>query len=394
MSRRAILQVARWEFRRYFKLKQQVIGLAVTLGVGFVTYALLRVADRDNAVQVAVIGADVLPIAEHAPEELTFSSHDASEEDALRAQVRDGERDALLIVHSRDSAEVFTDRRGQWVRGLESALASARQAVALRDSGIPQETLAALFAAPALDVRYATGEDAGPRRAERIALIITLAVMIMTIFTGLGYIFASITGEKQLRVTEQVISAIPAQAWIDGKILGLTAVSLTNVLNLALVGVVVLFALRAVGADVPLPTSIGDPVLVGTIVLFGLLGLFFWFAFLSAIAAMIDDPHTSSRGSFLFLPMMATSLAFFAFGNPDSGLVRTLALLPPTSPGAMPARMLLTEVSALEIVLSLLLLFVSVMLLRIAAGRVFRLAMLMYGKEPSWKEVRRWILES
>jgi hypothetical protein len=32
----------------------------------------------------------------------------------------------------------------------------------------------------------------------------------------------------------------------------------------------------------------------------------------------------------------------------------------------------------------------AVLLLRLAAGRVFRIAMLMYGKEPTWSEVRRW----
>jgi hypothetical protein len=42
-------------------------------------------------------------------------------------------------------------------------------------------------------------------------------------------------------------------------------------------------------------------------------------------------------------------------------------------------------------VLSIVLLAAGVFALRIAAGRVFRLAMLMYGKEPSWSEVRHWI---
>ena len=386
-------QIARWEFRRYFKLRQQLIGLAVTAAIGLVSFGLVRLADRDRAIEVAVIGADILPLTEHAPEDLTFTPHAAADAQALREAVLAGDREALLVVTGPDSAQLFTRRRGEWVGRLEGTLAAARQQVALRASGIAPETVAALFSPPALDVQYASGEQRGARRTERIALLITLGVMIMTIFTGMSYIFASITGEKQLRVTEQVISAIPAQAWIDGKILGLTAVSLANVLNLALVSAVLMVVLRAVGTNVPLPTSVGDPAIVGTIVLFGLLGLFFWFAFLAAIAAMIDDPHTSSRGSFLFVPMFASSLAFFALGNPDSGLVRTLALLPPTSPGAMPARMLLTEVPPLEVALSLALLFAAVALLRIAAGRVFRLAMLMYGKEPTWREVRRWLLE-
>jgi ABC-2 type transport system permease protein len=107
---------------------------------------------------------------------------------------------------------------------------------------------------------------------------------------------------------------------------------------------------------------------------------------------MIDDPHTSTRGSWLMLPVMASGIAFLALNNPDSGLIRTLALLPPTAPSVMPARMLLTDVPVAEILLAIALLIGAVLVLRIAAARVFRLAMLMYGKEPTWAEVRRWVM--
>ena len=114
---------------------------------------------------------------------------------------------------------------------------------------------------------------------------------------------------------------------------------------------------------------------------------------MSAIAATIDDPQHSARGSFLMLPVFATVLAYMVPGSPDSGLSRFLSLFPATSPAAMPARMLSSDVAVVEIALSLLLLAGSIVLLRTVAGRIFRMAMLMYGKEPSWAEMRRWILQ-
>jgi hypothetical protein len=36
----------------------------------------------------------------------------------------------------------------------------------------------------------------------------------------------------------------------------------------------------------------------------------------------------------------------------------------------------------------------AVWLMRRAAGKVFHLGMLMYGKEPTWAEVRRWMRET
>lgn len=51
---------------------------------------------------------------------------------------------------------------------------------------------------------------------------------------------------------------------------------------------------------------------------------------------------------------------------------------------------MLGDVGMVELALSLLLLIGATFLLRIAAGRIFRVAMLMYGKEPSLAELRTW----
>jgi ABC-2 type transport system permease protein len=60
----------------------------------------------------------------------------------------------------------------------------------------------------------------------------------------------------------------------------------------------------------------------------------------------------------------------------------------------MPARLLVAEVAFWEIGLALLLLLAASYGLRGIAGRVFALGVLMYGKEPSWGEVRRWLRET
>ena len=56
--------------------------------------------------------------------------------------------------------------------------------------------------------------------SSEILAFITIFIMAMGIFTSFGQLFASITGEKQQRVTEQLYSCISAQTWIDGKIFG------------------------------------------------------------------------------------------------------------------------------------------------------------------------------
>jgi ABC-2 type transport system permease protein len=169
-------------------------------------------------------------------------------------------------------------------------------------------------------------------------------------------------------------------------------VSIVGVLAqvVAFAAVYVLIGVFLDGPALPLPDSLGQPAVVALILLYAVLGLFFWFAFLAAVAATIDDPHNSARGPLLFVPMFASGLAFLVLGDANSVVSRTFALLPPTAPSAMPVRLLMTEVGTLELMVSIGLLVGAIATLRIAAGRIFRVAMLMYGKEPSWAELRRW----
>ncbi len=387
---RVVAEVARWEFLRFVKPKQQLAGILVTIVLFGGAMWLARMARGEDRVRnVAVIGGETFELpAASADASVRFIPHGAADEPALREQVRERDLDGVLVVHDVDSAELYVRSGGNWTGDVQMLLSAARQRHMTERAGLSPEVLATILTPPRLEI---THERGGESRAERFVLIGVVTLMLLAVFTGVAYIFTSITGEKQIRVTEQVISAIPAQAWIDGKIIGLIGVSIVGVAGQAVAFGVVLLGMRAwSGGGPPLPATLGEPLTVLVIVLFGLLGLCFWFAFLGVVAASIDDPNSSTRSSFLMLPMFVTSLAFFILGDGSTRFAQVLSLLPPTAPSAMPVRMLTGDATGLEIGLSLLLLAAGTWLLRIAAGRVFRIGMLMYGKEPTWAEVRRW----
>ncbi|HEV7764630.1 MAG TPA: ABC transporter permease [Thermoanaerobaculia bacterium] len=371
--------------------------MVLTVVIFGVSMIVGRMAGRDDTRirNVAVIGSDVLPVADahqaSATDTIRLIPHDASDEAKLREQVRNRDLDGLLIIRNPDNAELHVRSEGRWSTQVKLLLTAARQQFMTERAGLTPAVVAAILTPPNLEI---TREMGGSAKSERLSLIIVIAIMLMTVFTGMAYIFTSITGEKQNRVTEQIVSAIPAQAWLDGKILGLLGVSIVGVASQVVAFAAVGLAMRLWGGagPLPLPTTLGNPVVVLTIVIFAVLGLAFWFAFLGLIAAVIDDPNSSTRSSFLFLPVFVTGFAFAVLPDPTTTLSRVLSLLPVTSPSAMPARLMAGEVPAWEVATALLLLAAGAWLLRIAAGRVLRIGMLMYGKEPSWAEVRRWAL--
>jgi ABC-2 type transport system permease protein len=223
---------------------------------------------------------------------------------------------------------------------------------------------------------------------------ILLGLMIFAIFTGTGLLFTAITGEKTQRVTELVVSAVPPQAWIDGKVLGTIAYV---IVNLATLGVGILLsvaasALIASGPIPPLPDISVNPFVV--LVMLGLIvaGAVMYLYMFAAVAASIDDPATSQRSGIIMLPGAFIALGWFGLvGDAGNPAFTFLSYFPLTSPSAMSVRVILGEAGPLEALGSLTILIFGCLAARWAAGKVFSLAVLITGKEPSWGEMMRWL---
>lgn len=387
------LQVARWEFQRFVKPNQLGVSFVIMLlmgGLGYGVSAWAKRADSKDST-VAVIGGSTLGMDRaHAADGVAYSPASASDLDSLRAALTARKLDGILILEGPDAARLIVRRNPVWKRALEGHLAEARQRLRLGEAGLAPERLASMLAPVAVTTEFQSGNDG---RAARIAAFVAVGLVLYGVFTSMAYMMVSVTAEKQLRVTEQVISAISPQTWIDGKILGISAVALVNVL-IFLAGAAVWVLGRSIATGSRFSLGAAEPTAILWIVLFALLGFLFWLSLFGAVAATIDDPNTSTRGPLMFLPAFFSVAGMLVPINPDSTFSRIAALIPLTSSAAMPARVALTEVALWELLLSAVLLVAGALLARRAAGKVFSVAMLMYGKEPSWREIRRWVRET
>jgi ABC-2 type transport system permease protein len=383
------LEIARWEFRRFVKPNQLVVSFVIMLIMGGVGYGVAKLAKRTqgNDATIAVINGESLGITAAAKSgRLSLVPARADSLNSLKGQVQSRELDAVLILSGVDSARLIVKRNPSWLRDLEGYLTGARQGLQLRQKGIAPDELRRMLGPVVITSEYESGNDG---RGARIAAFLAVGLVLYGVFSSMAYMLVSVTAEKQLRVAEQIVSAISPQTWIDGKILGIAAVALVNVL-IFFGGAAVWILGRSIARSSPFTLGTAEPLAIVWIILFAMLGFTFWLAVFGAVAATIDDPNSSTRGPLMFLPAFFSVTGMLIPINPDSMFSRITGLIPLTSPAVMPARVALSDVPVWELMLSALVLVAATLVARRVAGKVFSVAMLMYGKEPSWSEVRRW----
>ena len=204
--------------------------------------------------------------------------------------------------------------------------------------------------------------------------------------------------EKQTRVAEVVMSSVKTDTLLAGKVIGVGAVGLTQLVLWGLTSWLLL-ELRA-----PILTRFGQPVEplqlpaigVGALLLllaFFLLGFIFYAALFAAVGAMVSSDQEAQQAA---QPVMLLLIAGVIFLNPvlldpQSTLAKVVSILPFSSPIIMPLRLSLIAVPAWELAASLAALILACLLAVWLAARIYRVGMLMYGKRPSMRELVRWV---
>ncbi len=392
---RDALTVARWELTRLLKRKDFVIStllipVMAAAGIGVGQYFQKR--SENKVTTVAVVRADggeaAMPVVKGyrwttpAPNERTRA--------ALTRAVNEKRVDGALIIplHLADADTVdalVRWPRQQWVRDLKPHLLSAVRDARARDLGLSDSTLS-LIDQPVQIEQRVTVSTGSRSRADRIIAFASIILFIMALFTAISYMGIGISGEKQARVTEVIISAVSPQSWIDGKVAAYTLVGLIQALvwGLTVLGVVVVLAAT-------LPKAI-HPGTVMLSILFASFGFAFYVAMFAMIMATIKDLQSTTKfqAYLMFIPFLPFTFMEAVISDPDALWVVVLSQLPIFSPMLIPARAAIGGIAPWEPFTAFALLLVGFHFMRLAAGAAFRIGMLMYGKEVTLPELWRW----
>jgi len=383
-------KVAKWEFNRFFKWMDMLKGVlffGAFAVIGGVIGTWLA-SDSLKTPTIAVADYGSFDPTDFETRGFHFVDHTESNREELESLLNNGDIDAILTLISTDEAEIRLQNERAWLFLLENFINEKRTQIKLYEFNIDEGVFASIEAGITLNRTFDKAVET--TILDKILAGVAIFLVLIAVFMGFAYQFTAITAEKQQRITEQVVSAISPQTWIDGKILGITGIGLVYVIFYGGLGLVGIVAAVAFGLPLGELLNLINPLLIVTFLLLSLLGILMWNSFLAGVAATIDDPNSSQRTSWMLLPMLPVSLAFFTLVNPDTFAITFLGIFPLTSYAVLPARMVLTQVDWWEPILALVLLAGTAWLFRLVAGKIFATGMMLYGKEPDFKEMFHW----
>ncbi len=226
-------------------------------------------------------------------------------------------------------------------------------------------------------------EDAGFIRVFFSAYIFLMMLFFLIVTSG-QLLVRSVIEEKSNRIVEVLVSSCSPTELMAGKVFGLSGLGFTQLGLWTLVGLVISFGF---GIDL---VSFGHALLL---IIYFVLGYLFYAAIFIGFGSPVTTEQEAQQITtylvlILILPLM---LVLPALQNPGAGWIKVLTYIPLLTPTMMALRIPIQTPSAWEIIATILLMLISIYFAMVAAGRIFRIAILATGKRPSLGEIIAWV---
>ena len=241
----------------------------------------------------------------------------------------------------------------------------------LAETEAPGSLLSQLSLSPTVELLDADGASEGPLRY--LLGIIFGVVFMMSAVTFGSPITMSVIEEKQTRVVEILISAIPARALLAGKVLGNTVLAIGQIVLLAAVAVIGLITT----GQTTILQGLGAPIVwFAVFFLFGFLLLAAMFAAAGSLVSRQEDAGPTLQ-PVMWLTMIPYFLVLFVGENPVAMAI--MSYVPFSAPVAMPIRLFFGEAAWWEPLLSMAIMLASCLAVVVLGARIYENSLLRMG---------------
>lgn len=247
-------------------------------------------------------------------------------------------------------------------------------------------------------------------------------LIYMTLFIYGAAVMRGVMEEKMNRIAEVIISSVKPFQLMSGKILGIAAVGITQLL-IWLILILVLSSLggslisgetlqQAQSAGAGLQTSGSTTaameyltakntflsanwgLIIPCFLFYFLGGYLFYAALFAAVGSVVNEDPQEAQS--LMLPIMMPIILSFIImtsvaANPDSSLAVWASIIPFSSPIVMMARIPSGGVPVWQLLASMGSLILGFILTTMLAAKIYRTGILLYGKKITLKEMGKWL---
>ncbi|MCP2192786.1 ABC transporter permease [Williamsia deligens] len=304
-----------------------------------------------------------------------------------RTQVESGDVSAALVANGPGSGTAFTAVTKDGLSGsaetlIRTAVAQSGLRTAISASGAnPAAVTSAAAASSTLSVTETkvTKPDEGQRLAIAYIGVVLLLIVIMQ---GGGMISVGVVEEKSSRIVEILLATIKPLHLLWGKILGIGAILLGQLVVIAGAG---LITGSATGL-LTVPTT-AVSMFVAVIVWF-LLGFLFFATLYAAAGAMVSRQEEAASATLplTFLALGVLYAGIFGINAITSTPMTILSWIPPFSASLMPMRIATGDASVVQVIGTVLIMMAACAASTWVASRIYQRSILRTGSRVKWSE--------
>lgn len=402
-----------------FMITTLILVLLLSIGMN-VPYLIKVFKGEDGAKEATQIGvvaeqgfrpAELLlaytPPAE-TDAQVEFTAYTSADDAALKQGLEDEKVEGYLTFASEGSEGVppvtYHSKDGDISDKVQSYLQTALQQVntgLIVGDKLTESQVAAIFAPVSIGTEQlnadaaASGSEEGDAKPviNYVVVYVLLMLFFMSVMMTGNMIAAEITSEKSSRIMEILITSASPLTQMFGKVIGIFLVGLLQIAIISASIAVNLMLPHNSGILSDFNLDLGQlnaGILVYGFILY-ILGYFLYALMYAAVGSIVS--RTEDLGQAVMPVMMVGFVSFylplFSISNPDTLLVKVASFVPFTSSLSLLLRIGVGHVAFWEIMVSLAILLATTFVFGWLAAKIYRTGVLMYGKRPSIKEIRK-----
>ncbi|NBG86925.1 ABC transporter permease [Isachenkonia alkalipeptolytica] len=389
-------KVALWELKKNLTNKTFLISMALTPLIMIVFGALptvLESLERNQMDYIYVV--DEIGVYEALEGKVDQEQYQLEnfegDVDALEEKAIEEDRTSYIIIDEEGfQSHQFTLHSGDDsmipLSGFQSALTETLQERKIDEAGIDREV--ATYITTDFSIQQTSLLEEDLDFLNRLIPGVFAGMILISVFISGTMTFQSATQEKRDKMTEVLLSSVSARDLMQGKIIGYFFLGLIQVGVWAGVGLLV----ATYYFDVPVLEYLFVSELP-LMLLYALIGYLMFSALFVSMGATINDIYSAGnfQGVLFIIPMLPIFFIGAIIQNPHGIVAQVGSYFPLSTPGVMLFRLVIaSRVPPGEIILSLGILVITTIFIMRLAGKIFKTALLMYGKNATPAEIFRW----